>query len=199
MTLIVDARTLACPEPVVLTNKAIEEADSVTTIVDNDVARENVKRFARNKGFEVNVEEKDGSFHIHMTRGESTPSTNACHESLASSPGDGPIVLLLASDGLGRGSDELGRKLMTAFVRIQGETSPKPRTIILMNSGVKLACEGSKVIEDLRGLTEQGVEILACGTCLGYYDIKEALRVGTISNMFDIAQAMMSAAKVVAP
>ncbi|MCP4680574.1 MAG: sulfurtransferase-like selenium metabolism protein YedF [Deltaproteobacteria bacterium] len=199
MTLTVDARTLACPEPVVLTNKAIEEADNVTTVVDNDVARENVKRFARNKGFQVSVEEKDGAFHIHMTKGEAAPSGDNCCESTTSSTDDGPIVLFIAGDGIGSGSDELGKKLMTAFVQIQGEVSPKPKTIILMNSGVKLVCDGSQVIEDLRGLAEQGVEILACGTCLGYYDIKETLRVGTISNMFDIAQAMMSAAKVVAP
>ena len=69
----------------------------------------------------------------------------------------------------------------------------------MMNSGVKLACEGSQVIEDLRGLAEEGVQILACGTCLGYYDIKDTLQIGTISNMFDIVSALASADKTIRP
>ena len=51
MTMIIDARGLDCPHPVVLTNKAFEESDEVTTIVDNAVAKENVSRLAKSKGF----------------------------------------------------------------------------------------------------------------------------------------------------
>ncbi len=196
MALTVDARTLSCPQPVVLTNKAVEESDQVITIVDNEVAKENVTRFARSKGFDVTVEEKSGEFHIHLTRGEAAEQT--CCEPLATT-GDEPPVLLIASDSIGRGSDELGQKLMTAFVQILSEVNPQPKTIIFMNSGVKLVCEGSQVIEDLRALAEQEIELLACGTCLGYYDIKEKLAVGQVSNMFDIATAMMGASKVIAP
>ncbi|MFO8011523.1 MAG: sulfurtransferase-like selenium metabolism protein YedF, partial [Dehalococcoidia bacterium] len=161
MATTIDARGLACPQPVVLTNKAIEESDEVTTIVDNEVARENVSRLAANKGFGINVEEREGLFYIHLTR------QSAGFISADSEPASGPIVVLIGSDTVGRGSEELGRKLMTAFIQVLHDISPKPDTIVFMNSGVKLAVDGSQVVEDLKELEEEGTELLACGTCLG--------------------------------
>lgn len=70
-------------------------------------------------------------------------------------------------------------------------------TILFFNSGVKLVVEGSPVLEDLRNLCGQGVEILACGTCLGYYELKEKIAVGEVSNMYNIAETMLRAGKVV--
>ncbi len=189
--MIVDARGLDCPHPVILTNKAFDESDAVTTIVDNEVAKENVSRLAKSKGFSIKVEEKDGDFHLHLRR-----EGCAVLES-TSEPASGPTVLLLASDTMGQGSEELGKKLMTAFVQVLHEISPQPQKIICLNSGVKLVAKGSQVIEDLRAMEEKGVEILACGTCLGHYDLKEKLAVGKVSNMFDIASALLGAGKIV--
>ncbi len=192
MALTIDARGLACPHPVVLTNKAFEESDEVITIVDNAVARENVTRLAESKGFRVNVETKADGIYLHMSR-EASPKAQASCRPLLS----GPTVLLIASDGIGRGSEGLGRKLMVSFVQILHEISPRPDTVIFMNSGVRLVAEGSPVIEDLRALQERGVRILACGTCLGHYDLKEKVAVGQISNMFDIASALLGAGRLV--
>lgn len=192
MALTVDARGLACPHPVVLTNKAFEESDEVITIVDNAVARENVSRLAESKGFRVEVETRADGIYLHMRR-ETTPETLASCQPLVS----GPTVLLIASDAIGRGNDELGRKLMVSFVQILHEISPRPETIIFMNSGVRLVAEGSPVIEDLRALQEQGIRLLACGTCLGFYELKEKVKVGQISNMFDIASALLGAGRTV--
>jgi len=189
--MIVDARGLDCPHPVILTNKAFDESDAVTTIVDNEVAKENVSRLAKSKGFSIEVEEKEGDFHLHLKR-----EGCAVLEKL-SEPTSGPTVLLLASDEMGRGSEALGKKLMTAFVQVLHEISPQPQKIICLNSGVKLVVEGSQVIEDLRAMEEKGAEILACGTCLGHYDLKEKLAVGKVSNMFDIASALLGAGKIV--
>lgn len=194
MRFTVDARGLACPQPVVLTNKAFDESDEVTTIVDNETARENVSRLAAGKGFKVEVEEKESAFYLHMTR-ESAPAEETSCPPFVS----GPTVLLLASDVMGRGSDELGRKLMTSFVQVLHEITPKPDTVIFINSGVRLVTEGSQVIEDLRALEEQGTGLLACGTCLGYYDLKEKVAVGKTSNMYDIASALLGAGKIVSP
>jgi selenium metabolism protein YedF len=191
---VIDARGLACPHPVVLTNKAIEEAAELTTIVDNEVARENVSRLAESKGFQVEVEEKEGAFHLHLTRGSS-----GAEDRPATAAPAGPIVLLIASDAIGRGSEELGRTLMTSFVQILGEISPRPERIVFMNSGVKLVAEGSAVLEDLRALEQQGIELLACGTCLAYFDLKEKIRVGQVSDMFAIASALHAAGRVVSP
>ncbi len=160
MSLIIDARGLDCPQPVVLTNNAFDESDEVTTIVDNEVARENVSRLAKSKGFAVTVQEQDGDFHLHLTREQSEP------DQPCGLPASGPTVLLIASNTMGRGSEELGQKLMISFIQVLHEITPLPNTVIFMNSGVKLVTEGSQVIEDFHVLEEQGIELLACGTCL---------------------------------
>jgi intracellular sulfur oxidation DsrE/DsrF family protein len=77
------------------------------------------------------------------------------------------------------------------------EVAPVPDTIIFFNSGVKLVVEGSPVLEDLQALSEHGIEILVCGTCLGYYEIVDQLAVGEVSNMYTIAETMLGAGKVV--
>ena len=193
MGMIVDARGLDCPQPVILTNKAFDEADELTTIVDNEVARENVTKLARTKGFSIEVEEKEGDLHLHLTR-------ESCGMQVdVGQPASGPTLLLIASDSMGRGSDELGHKLMTAFIQVLHEITPQPNTIIFINSGVKLVADGSQIIEDLRALEEKGIELLACGTCLGYYDLKEKVGAGKISNMFEIASALFGAGKIISP
>ena len=191
MSITVDARGLSCPQPVVLTNQAFGESDDVTTIVDNEIARENVSRLAGTKGFSVEVEEKEGVFHVHMSREcdlkEEPPRRVA----------SGPTVLLVASDCFGQGSEELGQLLMRSFFHTLGEVSPLPDQIIFVNSGVKLVVEGSELLDDLRALEEQGIQILACGTCLGYYEIKDSVASGQISNMYDIASALLNAGKLI--
>lgn len=193
MGMVVDARGLDCPQPVILTNKAFDETNELTTIVDNDVARENVAKLARTKGFKVEVEEKEGNFHLHLARDSYEMQMGLTQ------PAGGPTVLLISSDGMGRGSDELGQKLMTSFFQVLHEITPQPDTIVFINSGVRLVVQGSKVIEDLRALEEMGTEILACGTCLGHYELKEKVAAGKISNMFEIASAMFGAGKIVSP
>ena len=88
--------------------------------------------------------------------------------------------------------------LMRNFLHTLSEVSPRPERVILVNSGVKLVIEGSEVLDDLRALEEQGTKILACGTCLGYYEIKDKVAVGRISNMYDIASMLLGAGKIVA-
>ncbi len=193
MSLTIDARGLACPQPVVLTNNAFDESNEVTTIVDNDIARGNVYRLAKSKGFKVEVEEKEGDFHLHLTREGPAPS-QTCGMAIG-----GPTVLMIASDSVGRGSEELGQNLMTAFIQVLHEITPQPSTIIFMNSGVKLVTEGSKVLEDLRAIEKQGTELLACGACLSYYELKEKISVGHISNMYDIASTLFSAGRIINP
>jgi selenium metabolism protein YedF len=98
---------------------------------------------------------------------------------------------------MGRGDEELGNILIRGFFHTLGEVEHSPDTIIFFNSGVKLVVEGSPVLEDLDALCEQGIEILACGTCLGHYDLKEKVAVGEVSNMYTIAETMLGAWKVV--
>jgi selenium metabolism protein YedF len=110
----------------------------------------------------------------------------------------GPLVVFIAADTVGRGPEELGGILMRSFLHTLGEVSPCPEVLVLINTGVRLVVEGSPVLEDLRALAERGVEILACGTCLEYFQAKERVAVGTVSNMYTIAETLLGAARVVA-
>jgi selenium metabolism protein YedF len=86
---------------------------------------------------------------------------------------------------------------MDAFFHTLGEVESKPKTIIFMNSGVKLAVDGSRALDDLRDLAAQGISILVCGTCLDYFELTDKLAAGNISNMYDIANELLGAGKVV--
>jgi TusA-related sulfurtransferase len=168
MTKIVDARKRCCPQPVVLTNEALREEETVVTIVDNEAAQHNVNRFAHSLGCEVTVAQRDD------------------------------IVLLLSSEFLGQGYESLGSLLMHSFLNTLGGLTERPESIIFMNSGVKLVAEGSAVLGELRQLEGQGVEIMACGTCLSRLKLTDKLAVGRVSNMYTLTDTMLKAGKLIA-
>ena len=199
MVKVVDARGLPCPQPVINTRKALAEADQVTTIVDNETAQHNVTRMAEKAGCTVRVEQRDDGIYLHISKGEA-PGNQVFAEKpgFSTAPAGGPLVLVVPSEFMGQGEHaELGEILIRGFFHTLGEVEPIPDTIIFFNSGVKLVVEGSPVVEDLQALHERGVEILACGTCLGYYGLKDKVAVGEVSNMYTIAEAMLGAGKVV--
>jgi selenium metabolism protein YedF len=110
---------------------------------------------------------------------------------------DGRIVLVVASEVMGRGDEDLGRVLMRNHLRVLQEVEPRPDVIVFLNSGVKLATEGSPAVEDLQTLERKGATLLLCGTCLAHFELKEKVAVGEISNMHDISEALLRAAKVI--
>jgi len=200
MNPVIDARGLACPQPVVMTAKALADADRVTTIVDNAAAVENVTRLARSRGFVVSVQPRADGTWMELTRDGAAPRAPATEplDPIACRPAtQGPTVLLVTSDVLGQGADALGERLMAAFFHTLPEITPLPATVVLMNAGVRLAIEGARTVDDLRTLSERGVDVMACGTCLGYFDVTERLAAGRITNMYDIAQVLLEAGKVV--
>jgi len=192
----VDARGLACPQPVINTKNALAEAEQVVVIVDNETARENVKRMAQSKGFDVSLDEQNDGIYLYISHGDERPVKVASVVSDAT-PIAGPTVLLIASNTFGQGPEELGDILIRGFLHTLGEVESRPDIVILLNSGAQLAIEGSPVVEDLQMLARQGCEILVCGTCLGYFDLKDKVAVGTVSNMYDIAEALLGAGRVV--
>ena len=144
---------------------------------------------------QVNAEEREDGFYVHLTKGAKPAEETA--PQLVDAPTSGPLVLTVPSDSMGRGDEELGGILVRAFFHTLGEVEPLPQTLIFFNSGVKLVVEGSPVVADLKALKAQGIEILACGTCLGYYELKDKVAVGEVSNMYTIAEALLGAGKVV--
>lgn len=196
MANIVDARGLPCPQPVILTRNALQESDAVTTIVDNETAQHNVTRMAQKAGCAVRDEKRDDGMYLHISR-SGAPLEETVPQPASAQPG-GPLVLVIPSEFMGRGEHlELGQILIRGFFHTLGEVEPLPDAIIFFNSGVRLVAEDSPVLEDLQGLHDRGVEILACGTCLGYYELKEKVAVGEVSNMYTIAETMLRAGKVV--
>lgn len=197
----IDARGLACPQPVVLTKKALEKNDSVIVIVDNETAKENVSRLAEKSGCAIAVEPaSDGTFRLKLSRtgAPSSPDT-AIEASGKVSAVSGPNVFVIAANTMGKGDDELGEVLMKAFIHTIFDLDYTPDTLIFYNTGVRLAAKGSDVLDDLQKLEEQGVEILVCGTCANFFNIKEDICVGIISNMYDIAGTMSRAGRIVMP
>ena len=115
------------------------------------------------------------------------------------SNGKGKLVISVYTDCMGRGDDELGHKLMKAFIFAVTQQEELPATMLFYNGGAKLTVEGSPVLDDLKGLAEQGVEILTCGTCLDHFGIKDQLAVGEVTNMYVIVEKMEQAVRVVRP
>ena len=195
MDRMVDARGLACPQPVLMTKEAMEEVGEgiITVLVDNVASRENVKRFAQRMGCTVEVKEENGLFKIVIAKGYTCELPRAQEESERGH--DGPVILI-TSEKLGD-DEELGRLLMRGFISTLKEATCRPSKILFMNTGVLLTVEGSSVLEVLRGLEAQGVEIRSCGTCLDYFDLKERLAVGHVTNMYDTVEDLTGAARVV--
>ncbi|MCF6460974.1 sulfurtransferase-like selenium metabolism protein YedF [Clostridium sp. Cult3] len=188
MRIEVDARGEACPKPVIMTKKELDKVGEgvVTTIVDNEVAKDNVSKLANSLGFEYNVDEvSDREFHITITKGEAAVDTD-----VPKSDDFKDLTVAFASDTMGKGSEELGKILIKSFVYTLTEATPYPSTLIFYNGGVHLTCEGSEVLEDLKKLEEEGVEIISCGTCLDFFGIKDKLQVGEISNMYTIYEKL---------
>ena len=101
-------------------------------------------------------------------------------------------VFLIQAEGLGRGEEQLGSLLMANFLRLLGESKEKPESLVFWNAGVRLVCEGSKVLDHLKRLEAQGVTILACTTCLEYLDLKDKMVVGKPTTMIKSIESMFS-------
>ncbi len=201
MEQVIDAKGKACPQPVLMTKKALESmtGGTLTVMVDSAISRDNVVRFATSQGCKTSVEERDGVFYIEVAKGKLKASPTADENSSKTENAQENITVYVPSNTMGQGNDTLGGILIKGFLKTLKDVDPKPRRMIFVNSGVFLTTEGSEVIEALKELEEMGVEILSCGTCLDFFHRKDALKVGIASNMFDITSALMQADKVVIP
>lgn len=197
----IDARGLACPQPVILTKKAIEAggADLLEIIVDNDAAKENVSRLVQKSGLEVkDVKEKEGDFFLYAPLKESVKIEDFdANEYPCPIPQAAGKVIFINTDKIGLGDDGLGAKLMQAFVYTLTELDNKPAKILFMNGGVKLCLHDYPAVEHLKTLAANGCELLVCGTCLDWLGVKDKLAIGRVSNMYDIAGAMLDKESVV--
>ncbi|MEN6508278.1 MAG: sulfurtransferase-like selenium metabolism protein YedF [Smithella sp.] len=198
---IVNATGLTCPQPVVLAKQALETSERVKVIVDNNTALENVKRMGTKLGCDVKAEKRgDGTFEIDLKRkAGAIVSKDDFDPSCGTTAPSGPFVIVCSEDKMGRGNDELGAVLIRAFMHTIAGQAEKPDVMIFYNTGVKLVLQESEVLDDLKELAAAGVEMLVCGTCLNYFEAKDRLGVGIVSNMYDIAGTMSKAGRLINP
>ena len=211
---IVDARGLACPEPVIATRRALadEALTAVAVLVDNEASAENVARMARSLGCEVRLEDGDGPGELRVVVERAAAGAGAASDGAAdgAKPAGAPesadacgtpsdVVVLLSAQTVGRGDEDLGRLLALGFVKTLKEVVPRPRTLVFMNGGVRLVVEGSELVPAVAELERSGVTVLVCGTCLDFFGLKEKLAAGRVSNMFEILSTLVAADRVVRP
>ena len=201
MTQTIDARGLSCPAPVLMAKEAVENnhLDAVEVLVDNEAARENVSRYLEYQRFSISTVAEGNDFKINARReGEAPEAIQDLEFSCkASAEPTQKIMVLIATDRLGSGDDELGRKLLTSFIKTLKEMGDELWRLVLVNNGVKLTIADSPVLADLMAYEKEGLTILVCGTCLTHFDLLEAKQVGVTTNMLDIVTAMQLADKVI--
>ena len=194
----------ACPLPVVKTLNAIKALtgpERVETLVDNPTAVENLKRMAQSKGYAFSVQQRGtGEYRVligveRSAAAEETEEQPAC----GLTPRRKRVVVAVTADHMGEGDEKLGRTLLKGFLFALGQLEQMPAAILFYNGGVRLSCEGSESLEDLKALESRGVEILSCGTCLNFYGLTEKLRVGGVTNMYSIVETLAGADLVLRP
>lgn len=208
----VDARGLACPLPVVNAKKAAEEMKEgvLTVLVDNEIAVQNLQKFAKQKGYEAVGEkkaEKEYEVKILVQSATQNEAGNDLHGEADAEQDEvccidsrkKGMTIVLSANVMGTGDEKLGKALMKAFVFAVTKQDQLPETILCYNTGAYLTCEGADTLEDLKELEAEGVNILTCGTCLDFYGIKEKLAVGSVTNMYEIVEKMETAKTIIRP
>jgi selenium metabolism protein YedF len=173
-----------------------ENLSQINVIVDNQAAKENVPRFLENQKFEIAIDQKGTDFYVH---GRKTGTSKSPDQPLVkeSQPHRKKIMVMVGTDRMGHGDDELGAKLLFNFLKTLKEIGPELWRLVFVNNGVKLAIEGAEALPVLKELEGEGVSILVCGTCLNHFNLLEKKIVGETTNMLDIETAMQLADKVI--
>lgn len=200
----IDCRGMACPLPVVNAKKVSEElggGDVLTVVVDNEIAVQNLKRFAEHKGFAVSAEKKNNTEYSVIMRisGAATREKQEDKITCTTDTRKDGMLVVLSSNVMGTGDEKLGSALMKAFVFALTRQDQLPDTILCYNSGAYLTCNDADTLEDLKLLESEGITILTCGTCLDFYGLKDKLAVGGVTNMYDIVERMENAAQIIKP
>lgn len=186
----IDARGLNCPEPVIMTKKALDSQDvsEVLAIVDNRAALENISRLVKTMNLGSMVEEQDGLYYINITKDETVTQKQSIKAG---------ATVVVQSNVMGQWDDVLGGVLMKSFMYTLTQMEGELETLIFLNGGVLLTTAGSEVLEHIKNLAKNGVEVLSCGTCLDFYGLADKLEVGSIGNMYTIAEEMFRARKLI--
>jgi selenium metabolism protein YedF len=190
-----------CPLPLIATKKALtdpEYDETFTVHLDNETSKNNVERYLADNKISFNSSAKGDEFILEVTKGSAAAEASSVEGYCVPGVQTGHVVCIKSSK-MGEGADELGTILIQAFVNTLKEASPLPESIIFYNSGVNLVIDSSPVFASLKELEGLGVNLVICGTCADYFDIKGKISIGTISNMYTIIETLTKASKVIYP
>ncbi len=190
-----------CPIPVIKTKKAMQGLtgpETIEVLVDNEIAVQNVTKMASSSGGQVSSEKiKDAEFKITIQMEGAVSATEEEADCIPDARDN--TVVVVSSDRMGSGKDELGKILIKGFIFAVTQLDTLPKTMLFYNGGATLTTEGSDSLADLKSLEAQGVEIMTCGTCLDYYGLKDKLAVGSVTNMYSIVETMAKAGRIIKP
>ena len=202
---IVDTKGQLCPAPLIATKKALKETavgKSFIVLTDNQTSFNNLSRFLKDNNADFQVSEKGAVWTLTVTKMAGITSP-AKAEEYCNSPIShfqrGNFIIVMTSDKMGEGDDELGHLLMKNFLKALKDLDKLPQKMVFYNNGVKLVTNGSPVIEHLKDLEKMGVDLLLCATCVNHYSLEASVGAGTLSNMYTIAEVMASAGNIVRP
>jgi len=193
-----------CPIPVVEAKKILLQGQDVTVLVDNSIAVQNLEKMAAGLGYDFSFEQKgEAEYTVAIiVKNSGTQSASCQVMSPTAAPEATPSaaggqVFLITGDQIGISAEEAGKKLMQTFLYSLAQLPKAPEIILLINAGVKLAAQGSDVLDNLKILAEHGADIRSCGQCLNYYGLTEKLAVGKITNMMEIVEFLTSSRRVI--
>jgi selenium metabolism protein YedF len=206
MNKIIDAKGKSCPIPVIMAKKEIDGGNNSFVVeVDNNIAVQNHNKLANSQSFKTEVKEDNENFKVYFSKDSEIAVHEEecleCNEILDEAEKNknllGAWTVFIGKEIIGAGNEELGKSLMKMYFYTISEGEELPKSILFMNDGVKVPTLNEQAIEHLKDLENKGVEILVCGACLNFYGLEEKLKVGKVSNMYDITNRMKEAAKVI--
>jgi len=176
-----------CPRPIIETKKLLDtmREGTVITTVDDRLAVTNLISFSESMGYSVTCEEKDGKADIKIIKVWSE------YDEIAH--GTGNLVIQVTTNSYGAKSEGLGENLMKMYIYALTEAAPKPKTLLFINKGAFLTAVDSPVLDSLKILEAEGVEILTCGACISFFSLNETPEVGGITNMYAMVEKLNSA------
>ncbi len=187
----IDARGIACPQPVLMMKDALDKIEEgvITIVVDNKGSSSNIKNFCESNGHTVTVNEKDGYFYIDAAKGYDC--------AIAEEKAESNIVVFISGECIGSEEPELGKMLMKGFIGNIKNLDQRPKTVIFVNNSVRMLTTNVETVELVKELADMGIEILACGACLEYFQLVDYLKVGTVSDSYTVSNKLFNADKVV--
>lgn len=191
----VDARGIECPMPVIMAKRLVKEGeDEFRVLVDQDIAVENLEKMAKQVNYQTSLSEKEnGDFELVFKKSDQEAKEDG--EKLMESE---DYIVVFDSDKMGSGDEAFSKKLIESFILALTEQDKYPQYILCYNQGVYLTTQRENTVADFKKLEERGVKILSCGLCLDNYGLKEELKVGKVTNMYEIV-GLMTKKRVVRP